>query len=109
MTEIRGNDGPVKISEVSDRNPIYDGLFKAAEENNIPVNKDYNGDEQEGIAYTQTTIFKGERMSAEVAYLRPIKSRKNLSIITNALVQKLILDGKKCVGVEVKNLSLIHI
>ena len=103
MTEVRGSDGPLKISEVSDRNPIYDGLFKAAEENNIPVNKDYNGDEQEGIAYTQTTIFKGERMSAEVAYLRPIKSRKNLSIITNSLVQKLILDGKKCVGVEVKN------
>ena len=103
MTEVRGSDGPLKVSEVSDRNPIYDGLFKAAEENNIPVNKDYNGNEQEGIAYTQTTIFKGERMSAEVAYLRPIKSRKNLSIITNSLVQKLILNGKKCVGVEVKN------
>ena len=44
-----------------------------------------------------------QHLSAEVAYLRPIKSRKNLSIITNSLVQKLILDGKKCVGVEVKN------
>ena len=102
-SEIRGSDGPLKVSEVTDRNPIYEGLFKAAEENKIPLNKDYNGDQQEGIAYTQTTIFKGERMSAEVAYLRPIKSRKNLSIITKSLVTKLLFNGKTCVGVEVKS------
>jgi len=102
VTDIRGNDGPLKVSEVNDRNPIYDGLFKAAEENNIPLNKDYNGEEQEGIGYTQTTIFRGERMSAEVAYLRPIKSRKNLTIVTNSLVTRLLFEEKKCVGLEVK-------
>ena len=102
VTDIRGSDGPLKVSEVSDRNPIYDGLFKAAEENNIPLNKDYNGEEQEGIGYTQTTIFRGERMSAEVAYLRPIKSRKNLTIVTNSLVTRLLFEEKKCVGLEVK-------
>ena len=95
VTDIRGSDGPLKVSEVSDRNPIYDGLFKAAEENNIPLNKDYNGEEQEGIGYTQTTIFRGERMSAEVAYLRPIKSRKNLTIVTNSLVTRLLFEEKK--------------
>ena len=42
-------------------------------------------------------------MSAEVAYLRPIKTRKNLSIITNSLVTKLLFEGKKCIGLEVKN------
>jgi choline dehydrogenase len=103
LSEIRGGDGPLKVSEVTDRNPIYDGLFKAAEENNIPVNKDYNGDDQEGISYTQTTIYKGERMSAKVAYLSPIKSRKNLTIITNSLVTRLLFEGKQCVGAEVKN------
>ena len=102
-SELRGTNGPLKVSEVTDRNPIYNGLFKAAEELKIPVNKDYNGDSQEGIGYTQTTIYKGERMSAEVAYLRPIKSRKNLSIITKSLVTKLLFEGKKCVGLEVKN------
>ena len=101
VSELRGTEGPLKVSEVVDRNPIYDGLFKAAKEIQIPFNKDYNGDDQEGIGYTQTTIFKGERMSAEVAYLRPIKSRRNLSIITNSLVKKLLFSGKKCVGLEV--------
>ena len=103
LSEIRGGDGPLKVSEVTDRNPIYDGLFKAAEENKIPVNKDYNGDDQEGISYTQTTIYKGERMSAKIAYLSPIKSRKNLTIITDSLVTRLLFEGKQCVGVEVKN------
>ncbi|MDB0048865.1 GMC family oxidoreductase N-terminal domain-containing protein [Alphaproteobacteria bacterium] len=105
LTEVRGGDGPLKVSEVTDRNPIYDGLFKSAEANDIPVNKDYNGDDQEGMSYTQTTIYKGERMSAKVAYLSPIKSRKNLTIITNSLVTKLLFNGKQCVGAEVKNKS----
>ena len=106
-SELRGLEGPLKVTEVSDRNPIYNGLFKAAEEIQIPINKDYNGQDQEGIGYTQTTIYKGERMSAEVAYLRPIKSRKNLTIITNSLVKKLLFDGKKCIGLEVKNKNKI--
>ena len=107
ITEVRSTEGPLKISEVVDRNPIYEGLFKGAEEIGIPINKDYNGHEQEGISYTQTTIFKGERMSAEVAYLRPTKSRKNLKIITNSLVTKLLFDGKICKGVKVKNKNKI--
>jgi choline dehydrogenase len=107
LSEIRGGDGPLKVSEVTDRNPIYDGLFKAAEENKIPVNKDYNGDDQEGISYTQTTIYKGERMSAKIAYLSPIKSRKNLTIVTDSLVTRLLFEGKQCVGAEVKNKNKI--
>ena len=107
LSEIRGGDGPLKVSEVTDRNPIYDGLFKAAEENKIPFNKDYNGDDQEGISYTQTTIYKGERMSAKIAYLSPIKSRKNLTIITDSLVTRLLFEGKQCVGAEVKNKNKI--
>ncbi len=103
ISELRGEEGPLKVSEVSDRNPIYDAIFKSGEVNNIPFNKDYNGDDQEGLGYTQTTIYKGERMSAEVAYLRPIKSRKNLTIITNSLVTKLLFEKKQCIGVEVKN------
>ena len=107
ITDLRNSEGPLKVSEVVDRNPIYDGLFKGADEIGIPFNKDYNGDEQEGISYTQTTIFKGERMSAEVAYLKPIRSRKNLKIISNSLVTKLLFDGKTCIGVKVKNKNKI--
>jgi|TARA_B110000305_G_scaffold166260_1_gene183844 choline dehydrogenase len=106
-SELRGDNGPLKVSEVSDRNPIYNALFESSESLGIPFNEDYNGDEQEGIGYTQTTIFNGERMSAEVAYLKPIKSRTNLTISSNSLVTKLLFDGKTCIGVEVKNKNKI--
>ena len=106
-SELRGKEGPLKVSEVSDRNPIYDALFKSGEVNGIPFNEDYNGNEQEGIGYTQTTIYKGERMSAEVAYLKPIKSRENLTISTNSLVTKLLFNGKTCNGAEVKKKNKI--
>ncbi len=98
--EIRGTDGPVKISEVNERNPIYEALFETGVKMGIPLNKDYNSEDQEGFAYTQTTIFNGERMSAKVAYLDPIKSRKNLSIKTNSLVSKIIIEKKTAKGVE---------
>ncbi len=102
--EVRGNSGPVKITEVTERNPIYNALFETGKSMGIPINKDYNSDDQEGFGYTQTTIFKGERMSAKVAYLDPIKSRKNLSILTNCLVSKIIIENKKAKGVEyIKN------
>ena len=98
---IRGKRGPVKISQVNDRNPIYQALFKTGKRLGIPFNNDYNSEEQEGFAYTQTTIFNGERMSAKVAYLDPIKSRTNLTVITNSLVSKVIIKNKSAEAVEV--------
>ena len=106
-SELRGDEGPLNVSEVSDRNPIYNALFESGEANGIPFNEDYNGHEQEGISYTQTTIYKGERMSAEVAYLKPIKSRKNLTISTNSLVTKLLFNVKTCIGAEVKKKNTV--
>ncbi len=99
--DTRGINGPVKISQVKDRNPIYKALFKTGERLGIPFNKDYNSDEQEGFAYTQTTIYNGERMSAKVAYLDPIKSRNNLTVLTNSLVSKVIINNKTAEGIEV--------
>ena len=80
----------VNISQVTDRNPIYEALFEAGKKFNIPFNEDYNSGDQEGFAYTQTTIFNGKRMSAKVAYIDPIRNRKNLNILTESFVTILI-------------------
>ncbi len=96
----RGRAGPLVITQAPDSNPIYDQLFKAGKELGIPHNMDYNGEDQEGIAKTQTTIQSGRRMSVDHAYLRPIRKRNNLSIATNALVTRLLFDGNTCIGVE---------
>ncbi|MEE2611791.1 MAG: GMC family oxidoreductase N-terminal domain-containing protein, partial [Pseudomonadota bacterium] len=99
-SEYRGRSGPLRITEVVDQNPIYEQLFKAGGALGIVRNDDYNGADQEGFARTQTTISGGRRMSADFAYLRPIRRRKNLTIKTRALVTRLLFDQKVCVGVE---------
>jgi len=101
-SDLRGNDGLLNITEVNDKNPLYDAIFKSGLENDLPKNPDYNGSKQDGLSVTQTTIYKGRRMSAEFAYLKPIYKHKNFTVKTNALVTKLIIKKMKCVGVEVK-------
>lgn len=97
--DFRGERGPLHVSEVPDQNPFYDALFAAAEEIGLPSNADYNGASQEGISKTQTTIKNGLRMSAARCFLEPAKKRSNLRILTDVMVQKVILEGQRAVGV----------
>jgi choline dehydrogenase len=96
---VRGAGGPLHVSEVPDQNPLYDALFAAAEEIGIARNPDYNGGTQEGICKTQTTIRRGQRMSAARCYLTPAKGRPNLRIVTDVVVQRVVLDGTRAIGV----------
>jgi len=61
-----------------------------------------NGEYQEGFGMFDTTIHNGERASASKYYLNPAKNRKNLNIFSNSFVEKIIFDGKKAIGIEVK-------
>ena len=61
-----------------------------------------NGKEQEGFGMYDITIHKGERSSASRHYLNPAKRRKNLKIFSESFVEKIIFDGKKAIGIEVK-------
>ena len=97
--EIRGGDGPLHITEVSDQNPLYDALFAAADECGFKRNPDYNGADQEGVVRTQATIRDGRRMSTAYCYLRPAMGRSNLEVITEAHTNRLLFDGKRCTGV----------
>jgi len=96
---IRGRDGPLRVSEVPDQNPLYDALFAAAQAAGYKRNPDYNSEDQEGIVKTQTTISRGRRMSTAYCYLRPALRRRNLHIVTEALTHHLLFDGKRCIGV----------
>ncbi|MDP6953788.1 MAG: GMC family oxidoreductase N-terminal domain-containing protein, partial [Alphaproteobacteria bacterium] len=100
--EARGRDGPLGITEVPGSFPLYDGLFAAAETLGISRNPDYNGPDQEGIAKLQATIKGGRRMSTAASYLRSAKRRPNLRIVTEAMTQRLLLDGKRCLGIVYK-------
>lgn len=94
----RGKGGPIHVSIVPDQNPFYDAVFHAAQQAGHPLNPDYNGLNQEGIGKTQASIRHGRRMSVSYCYLDPAKGRANLSVITEAFVRRVLLEGQRCVG-----------
>jgi len=96
----RGQTGPLIVTNPMESNAFYDAMFKGAEEIGIQRNPDYNAAQQDGVGMTQATIWKGKRQSTAVSYLHPIKKRKNLRILTDTHVEKLIIQNNKCVGVE---------
>jgi choline dehydrogenase len=98
--EFRGRDGPLKVSDIHERGPLYDAVIEAAAHVGIQPTGDYNGAAQDGIGMTQATIRNGRRMSTAHCYLDPARSRANLAIETGALTECLIMEDKRCVGVR---------
>jgi choline dehydrogenase len=97
---FRGREGPLRVTNPEPRDPLFATIIKAAAEVGIRHNPDYNGASQEGIAMSQATIAAGRRMSTARCYLDPIRERRNLHIETEALTERLVLDGKRCTGVR---------
>ena len=96
----RGCQGELPITDLEYRDPLCEAFIKSAIEQGIPLNKDYNGQSQEGVSYVQRTTRGRFRVSAAKAFLNPAKSRQNLQIITNAFVTKVNFKNKVAIGVE---------
>jgi choline dehydrogenase len=79
---------------------LSDAFVEAATQAGIPRNHDFNGATQEGVGYYQTTTRNGRRGSTARTYLRAARERRNLKIETNALVQRILFDGKRASGVS---------
>jgi len=97
--EFHGTGGPLSVSNMRIQRPICDAWVAAAQSAGYAFNPDYNGPDQEGVGYFQLTTRNGRRCSAAVAYLKPVRDRENLQIITRAQVKKVNLDGKKVSGI----------
>ncbi len=82
------------------KTPFIDDFIASCAAVGIEENKDYNGAKQEGAGVIQSTIKDGKRSSAAVAFLKPVLSRNNLTVVTNAQVTKINFVGKKAVSVN---------
>ena len=100
--DYRGGDGLLPINQSKNKNPLFKAFLNSANEAGYKINEDMNGKSQEGFGMYDVTIHKGERASVSKYYLDPAKSRKNLQIFKNSFVEKIIFDGRKAIGVEVK-------
>lgn len=95
-----GVGGPLTVSDQSEPHPLCDAFITAGEQAGYPRNADFNGAQQDGFGYYQLTTRRGIRASAASAYLRPAMVRRNLHVVTGALVTRIRLDAGRAVGVE---------
>src|SRR5688572_23847871 len=96
---FRGRDGPMYITRYKDRDPLSEGFIAASEQAGVPGTIDYNGPVFEGVGYLQHNVRRGRRRHAADAYLLPAMNRPNLTVESGALAQRVLLEGRKAVGV----------
>ncbi len=93
--------GPLGVSMPVSALPICDAYIRAGQELGIPYNHDFNGRQQAGVGFYQLTQRNRRRSSASLAYLDPIRDRKNLTVRLNARVTRIVLEKDRAVGVEI--------
>ena len=95
-----GTDGPMAVETTVHRHPLCEYFLEAAQSLGIPRNPDFNGAVQEGCGYFQATIRNGRRCGAKEAFIDPIRGRPNLTLTSDALVIRLVVDRGKARGVD---------
>ncbi len=97
--EFHGDGGPLRVSNLRERNPLCQAFIESAVDAGIPRNDDFNGVSQEGVGFYQITTRNARRCSAAVAYLKPAMKRPNLRVITRAHSERILFNGKRAIGV----------
>ena len=91
--EFHGTGGPLAVTDMRSQRDVCEALIAAADEIGIPPNDDFNGAQQEGAGYFQLTARNGRRCSTATGYLKPVRSRPNLTVQTHALAERLLFDA----------------
>ena len=103
--QYRGGDGPLTTRHTRFADPIVEAFAAAGAAAGYGWTDDFNGRQQEGFTRRQVTIRDGRRCSAAVGYLRPALARPSLHVEVRALVNRVLLDGHRAVGVEYRSAS----
>lgn len=98
---FHGTSGPLNVTLSKQPSALANLFLEACVEMGITLNPDCNGAEQEGAQMLQFTIKKNQRHSTAKAFLKPVLNRPNLTIRTNTLVKRVIIEDGAAVGVEV--------
>jgi choline dehydrogenase len=95
-----GDAGPLSVQDLKFKSALTGDFIAAARTYGLPANDDFNGPDQDGVGYYQVTQKGGRRWSAADAYLHPAADRPNLSIVTDALVTGVEIEGGRAIGVR---------
>jgi len=95
-----GAGGPLAVSDLRYKSQVCEAFIAAAREQGATPNTDFNGPRQDGVGWYQVTQRNGRRCSAATAYLHPAMSRPNLTVYTDALVTRILVEGGRAAGVS---------
>jgi choline dehydrogenase-like flavoprotein len=99
---FHGRSGPLNLRRVTRPNALNFAFIEAARSLGVPARSDFNAEDTEGVGLRQVQIRRGRRESAATAFLRPAMRRPNLTVMTHAQAMRVVLDGRRAVGVEVR-------
>lgn len=99
-SKFHGAGGPLRVSDPPREWELGKLLLKACLQAGLQYNSDFNGAQQDGAGYYQTTTKNLRRWSTAAAYLRPAQNRKNLTVLTNAHATRVLIEDGKAIGIE---------
>ena len=98
---FHGAGGELDVVVQRDPHPINEALIAAAGELQFQRTSDFNGAEQDGFGYWDVTQRNGERLSSSRAFLQPVMGRPNLTVVTDALTHRVLIEGGRATGIEI--------
>jgi choline dehydrogenase len=107
-SEYHGGGGELGVSDLRNDHPYCRAWLEAAQQYGVPFNPDFNGATEYGVGAYQLTLKNGWRSSAAVAFLKPVRRRPNLTVITEAHTNRVLFEGAVAVGVEWSHKGKIH-
>lgn len=108
-SDYHGSGGEMRVSEFSDKvHPLCDSFLQTGIALGWPHTKDFNGAQMEGVGLWHMTIRDGVRESAANAFLRPVKKRPNLTVLTRTHATQVMLEAGRAIGVRVLKSGHMH-
>jgi choline dehydrogenase len=99
VDEYHGTGGPMNVAEQVQHNSLSKAFVRAGQEVGLSYSADFNGASQDGVGFYDVTQRNVRRESAATAYLKPIRKRSNLSIVTNATATRVVMSSGRAIGI----------
>ncbi|TDD80159.1 GMC family oxidoreductase [Actinomadura rubrisoli] len=99
-TPYHGVGGPLRVEDLRYKHPLTRAWVQSARAYGLAANGDFNGADQDGVGFYQVTHKRGKRWSTAVGYLRPATGRPNLTVVTDALATRVLIEDGRAVGVR---------
>jgi choline dehydrogenase len=107
-SNVHGADGPLWSSDIPDKNELMEAIIRGADELGVRSTDDFNSGDQEGVGYFQLFTRNGWRNSSAVAYLKPVRSRENLVVETDAHATRIVMSGRRATGIHYRQRGRLH-